>query len=56
MGDQEKKKTTMTEKQRQARLENLKKANGPKASEGKAGSSRNSTRHGGWSRNAMGDR
>lgn len=43
-------KKPMTEKQRQARLENIKKARGPKTAAGKERSSRNSTKHGGWAR------
>ena len=44
------KKKRMTDKQRQARLANLKKARGPKTAAGKERSSRNSTKHGGWAR------
>ena len=43
-------KKPMTEKQRQARLENIKNARGPKTPAGKKRSSRNATKHGGWSR------
>lgn len=40
----------MTDKQRQARLENLKKARGPNTPDGKARSAQNATKHGYWAR------
>lgn len=43
-------KKPMTEKQRVARLENIRKARGPKTIAGKERSSRNATKHGGWAR------
>ena len=43
-------KKPMTEKQRLARLENIKKARGPKTPAGKQRSARNATSHGGWAR------